>query len=112
MPNKIIATIVTKLGKKALYYESTKEHILNNHPETDEEHLLENITEVLTYPDIIRKGKFEDTETYFKTTDMSDIPFEGMMVHTKDEKDKTIITTFFEGKDKIKQQIIWSNNTQ
>ena len=112
MPNKIIATITTKLGKEALYYECTKGHILQNHPETEEEHLLENITQVLKYPDVIREGRFENTETYFKITDISGRPFEGMFVHTKDEKGKTIITTFFEGKDKVQQRVIWSNNTQ
>ena len=110
MENKKIKVIKTKLGVNAVYYESTKNHILQSHPETDEALLSENITEVLVNPDIIREGRFLNTTTYFKITDISSRPFEGMSVHTKDTEEETIVTTFFEGQDKIKQKVIWSKS--
>jgi len=114
MSNNIICEITDPRNKTVTYYESVNEHILEGHPELsgDLPHLP---IEVIKDPDWIREGRNpSNTELYFKIESVSTTEIYGTMVSTKDMINqegtivKTIITTTFNGKDKIDCKMKWS----
>jgi hypothetical protein len=114
MINKVLCEVTDPRNKTVTYYESVNEHILDGHPELapDLPHLP---IEVITDPDWIREGRNpKNTELYFKLDYVNNTEFYGTMVSTKDIVDgegnvkKTIITTTFNGKDKVDCKMKWS----